>query len=298
MIHDWLREQQRGERTTSLLRLLWPLAEFEARALFRSRWGIAMFCLCLLPGLARLVMLLILFGVVDFGPDQMRARLRHRPELPMFDPWRPDFYLEPVVAVMPGMVFALLLTSLVVARTIARDRQANAFELYWTRGITPFGYVLAKWCGGFLVTAAITVAVPLLLWITAVFLAEDWSLLFDSWWPMARTTFALAFATALLTGQCLALSVLCSSPNAAMVAWAMLLVGSTAVGNVMANALDEAWLRPCLSLWDATAVVVRAIAGVPQRGVPVGPAVATLATVSVVLALLARPRLRIVEAVR
>lgn len=298
MIHDWLHERHQGSGATSAPRRLWSLASFEFRALFSRRFGVVAFCVCLFPGLGRLVMLLILFGVVNFGPQGIRSRLQGRTSIPSLDPERVDFYLEPVLSTMPGMVFLLLLTALVVARTIARDRLANALELYWTRGISPLGYVLAKWLGGFLLVGVLTIAVPVMLWLTAGFLAEDWTLLFDTAWPMARAVVGLVLVTALWTGICLALSAICSSPNAAMVAWAMLLVGSTAVGVVLANALDAPWLRSCLGLWDAGAVVVRAIAGAPQRGVSAAGAAATLAAVFVSLVLLARPRLRLSEALR
>lgn len=298
MIHDWLTEAARDGSRAAAWRRVWPLADFEFRSLFRSRWGVALFGLCLLPGLGRLVMLLIVFGVVNFGPPGLRGRLQNRAEIPALDPWRVDFYLEPVLSVMPGLVFVLLLTSLVVARTIARDRMANALELYWTRGISPLGYVAGKWLGGFLLVATITMVVPLALWVTAVFLAEDWTLCTDSALGMLMALAGLLVATIVWTSLCLAISAIAPAPNTAMVAWCMLLVGSSALGVVMANALREPWLRSCLSIWDAGGVVVRAVAGVPQRDVSVPGAAATLSITCVVLALLARARLRLGEAVR
>jgi len=298
MIHDWLAEGVREGRRDAAWRRIWPLADFEFRALFRSRWGVALFGLCLLPGLGRLVMLLIVFGVVNFGPAGLRTRLQNRAEIPGLDPWRVDFYLEPVLSVMPGLVFFLLLTSLVVARTIARDRMANALELYWTRGISPLGYVAGKWLGGFLLVATVTMVVPLALWATAGLLAEDWTLFTDSAASMLLALLGLLLVTVVWTGMCLAISAIASAPNTAMVAWCMLLVGSSALGVVMANALREPWLRSCLSIWDAGAVVVRAVAGVPQRGVSVPGAVGTLSVTCTVLALIARSRLRLGEAVR
>jgi len=298
VIHDWLTEGSPNDGTASVARRVWPLAEFEFRSMFRSRWGVALFCLCLFPGLGRLVMLLIAFGVLKFGPSGIRARLQNRVEIPGLDPWRVDFYLEPVLSTMPGLVFVLLLTSLVVARTIARDRMANALELYWTRGISPLGYIVGKWAGGLMLVGIVTVAVPLSLWVTAVMLAEDWSLLAGSWLAMLWATIGLVLMTVVWTGICLAISAICSAPNTAMVAWCMLLVGSSALGIVMANALREPWLRSCLSIWDAGAVVVRAIAGVPQRGVSLPGAITTLSATCVVLTLLARSRLRLAEAVR
>lgn len=298
MIHDWVTEKVLDGGRVSALRRVWPLADFEFRSLFRSRWGVALFCACLFPGLGRLVMLLIAFGVLNFGPPRLRSRLQGRTEIAGLDPGRVDFYLEPVLSVMPGLVFLLLLTSLVVARTIARDRMANALELYWTRGISPRGYVAGKWLGSILLCGTVTVAVPLALWLTAGLLAEDWSLMADSWVGMAWATAGLLLVTVVWTGMCLSISAICPAPNTAMVAWCMLLVGSSALGVVMANALREPWLRSCLSIWDAGAVVVRAIAGVSQRGVSVPGAVGTLTVTFTVLAWIACKRLRLGEAVR
>jgi ABC-type transport system involved in multi-copper enzyme maturation permease subunit len=298
VIHDWLVEGTREGHRAAWWRRIWPLANFEFRSLFRSRWGVALFGLCLVPGVARLVMLLMVFGVVNFGPPGLRMRLQNRAEIPGLDPWRVDFYLDPVLSVMPGLVFVLLLTSLVVARTIARDRMANALELYWTRGISPLGYVTGKWLGGFLLVATVTMLVPLALWVTAVFLAEDWTLFTGSALSMLMALVGLLLATIVWTSICLAISAIASAPNTAMVAWCMLLVGSSALGVVMANALREPWLRSCLSIWDAGGVIVRAVAGVPQGDVSIQGAAATLSVTCVLLALFARTRLRLGEAVR
>lgn len=298
MIHDWLTEGASGRRATGARLRAWPLAEFEFRSLFRSSWGIVLFLFCLFPGLARLVMLLIIFGVLNFGPAGLRARLENRAQFATLDPWRVDFYLEPVLSVMPGLVFVMLLSTLVVARTVARDRMANALELYWTRGISPLAYVFGKWLGGFLLVALITVAVPGALWITACFLAEDWALMAGSAVGMARAVLGLLLVTWIWTGMCLAISTLCNRPNTAMVAWCMLLVGSSAVGVVLANVLHEPWLRSCLSVWEAGGVVVRAIAGVAQREASVPGAVASLATTAILLAGAAWWRLRRTEAIQ
>lgn len=295
MIHDWLLEGPSGRRSVSTWLRPWPLAEAEFRSLFRTAWGVALFLFCLFPGLARLVMLLIAFGVLNFGPSGLRARLENRSQFATLDPWRVDFYLEPVLSVMPGLVFLLLLSTLVVARTVARDRMVNALELYWTRGISPLGYVFGKWLGGFLLVGTITIAVPLTLWSTASLLADDWSLMSGTAAGMLRAAAALTLVTWIWTGMCLAISTLCNRPNTAMVAWCMLLVGSSAVGVVMANVLREPWLRSCLSVWEAGGVVVRAIAGISQRDASVPGAIVALAVTSAVLGLAAWTRLRRTE---
>lgn len=276
----------------------WPLAEREFLAIFRTRWGVGLFFVCLMPTVIRLVMLLIVFGVLNFGPPSLRTRIPTRGgELGAIDPHRVEFYVDPVLQVMPGMVCALLLTTLFVARAIASDRTTNALELYWTRGISPWSYLLAKWVGSLLLMGTFTVAAPLTLWLTGGFLAEDWTLLSSTAAPFASALAGLLVATAAWTAAGVLLSAACRSPNAAMVLWCMLLVGTKSVGVVLARLAQEPQLRSCLSVWDAGGVVARAIAGLPQREASVPGAFALLIGMIAVLFVLARRRLRLVEAV-
>ncbi len=278
----------------------WPLAAQEFGMLFRSRWGIALFFLCLIPAVGRLVMLLILFGVVSFGPG-LRTRLQNRagPEFAQFDPARVEFYVEPLLATMPGMVFALLLTAFVVSRAIARDRATNALELYWTRGIGGGSYFFAKWLGSTGLVGLVTVAAPLSQWLIAVFLAEDWSFFVSSAPAVLPGVLALAAMTGVLTAICVLLSAIAGSPNGATVAWCLLVVGSSAVGAVLAQVLREPWLQSCLSLWDALGVLVRELAGIDTGGEDVSAlgALSLVGSLFAVLALLARRRLGTAEAV-
>lgn len=109
-----------------------PLTRQEFFGLFRTRWGLALFFLCMFPAIGRLVMLLILFGVVNFGPG-LRTRLQSRggTEFASLDPSRIEFYIEPVLAVMPGMVVMLMLSccprpsSRVRSRAIDRPTHSN-----------------------------------------------------------------------------------------------------------------------------------------------------------------------------
>ena len=286
-------------RVSGLSRL-WPLARQEMLTLFRTKWGVALYFFCLFPSLGRLVMLLIVFGVVDFGPRGLRDRMSQNlpPELEHLNPERAAFYFETALSTLPGMVFFLMLTSMVVARSVARDRATNGLELYWTRGISPWGYVFAKWWGGFLITASMTVLMPTLLWLGGALLAEDWSVLLGTGEQFLIGLFGIALMTAIWTGIGTLLSAVASSANFAMVLWAMLLVGSSALGFILSRVLREPALSSCLSFWDAGRVVVRDLAGLPQRDVSVLGAYAMLTTVAAVLLLLARRRLRVVEALQ
>lgn len=292
-----LRYRVDSFRPVPAVRRWWPLAAREFMALFRTRWGLAMFFLCSVPGIGRLIMLLIAFGVVRFG--QFRPSLPRRgPATPAeFDPFRVEFYVDPVIAVMPGMIVVLLLSSLVSARAIARDRMTNALELYWTRGISPRAYLFAKWLGSFMLVSLLTVAVPLVLWLSAVLLADDWSLLIDTAAQFGLVLTGLVLVTAFWTGICILISALCASANTAMVLWSMLLVGSSALGAVMATLLRESWLASTISVWEAGAVIVRTVAGIPQANASVPGAALVLGGLFALLLLPVLRRLRLVEAI-
>jgi len=287
------------ERVSGLARL-WPLARQEMTTLFRTRWGVALYFVCLFPSLGRLVMLLIMFGVVDFGPRALRERMTENlpPELDHINPARAAFYFETALSTMPGMVFFLMLTSMVVARCIARDRATNGLELYWTRGISPWGYVLGKWFGGFLLTASMTVLMPLLLWLAAWFLAEDASVLTAMAGQFFAGLLGLLLMTAIWTAIGTLISAVAGSANLAMVLWAMLIVGSSAVAFVLSRVLGEPELQSCLSFWDAGRVVVRDLASMPQRDVSVVGAYVMLAALVAALVTMARRRMRVVEALQ
>ena len=287
------------ERVSGFQRI-WPLARQEMLGLFRTRWGVALYLVCLLPSLGRLVMLLIMFGVIQIGPRSLQNRMASNmpPSMDELNPARAAFYFEGVLSTMPGMIFFLLLTSVVVSRCVARDRATNALELYWTRGISPWGYVFGKWLGGFLLAASMTVGMPLLLWVSACFLAEDWTLMIDTIGQFSIGLLGIAFMTAIWTAIGTLISAIASSANLAMVAWSMLIVGSSAAGFVVSRVLDEDSLRSCLSFWEAGRVVVRSIADLPQRDVSVSGAFLMLGSLFGGLLLIVRRRMRVVEALR
>jgi len=275
----------------------WPLAWQEFLTLFRSKWGIAMFCVCLIPVAARLFVLMILYGVVNFGAGARGNLLSRSQALAQWDPLRPDFYVESVVTTFPGLPILVLLTASVTAGAVARDRATNALELFWTRGISPLQYVVAKWLGSMLLLMLVTVAGPLFLWLAAALLADDWTQLTSTLPFVPQMLGGLCGVTAIWTASCVLLSALCSSRNQAIVAWCLLMLGSSATANVTAVVFREPAIRSWLSLWDAGGVLARASAGVATRGAPVVPAAAFLAAVLLGLALLARRRLALQEAV-
>ena len=274
----------------------WPLARQEFGGLFASRWGVALYCLCLLPAVGRLLLLLIVCGVIRLAPGARPPFSARRGGLAL-NPEHVEFYFDHVLQPLPGLVFMLLLGTLVVARAIAKDRTTNALELYWTRSITPGAYVLAKWVGATMLMATMTVCAPLVLWCAATLLADDWSLLQATGLGMVRATLGLLLVTAVWTAIGVLISAAAASPNAAMVVFAALLIGTRAIGVVVARIAADPDLVTCFSVWDAGGAIARAVAGVPQQDVNLVGATSLLAGLLLLTGLRARARLSVAGAV-
>lgn len=272
-----------------------PLASKEFGHLFRSKWGVAVFCVCVLPFVVKLFVLMVWFGVVDFGG--MRAGMAARAEaFRQWDPTQPDFYVEAVVRTFPGLPLFVLLTSTVTAGAVARDRMTNGLELLWTRGITPVGYLAAKILGALALISLVTVGVPLLLWVFAVLMADDWQLFVDTFGFMPGLVGGLVVVTSCWATISVLVSSLAATPSQSIVTWCILMVGSSAVANVMAVVFDSPAMRSWASLWDAGGVVARAAAGMSTRGAPLVPAMLVLFSVVAALGLAARRRFSVREA--
>lgn len=274
----------------------WPLARHEFGILFRSKWGVALFCACLLPLVVRTFVLMIRFGVVNFGANPRRNMLAQSQAFAQWDPLRPDFYVEMVMGTWPGLLILVLITSSVSAAAVARDRRTNALELFWTRGISPWGYLLAKWVGSLLLLSLLTCVGPVVLWGFACLMAEDWSLCAETAPFLVPMLAGLLLATAAWTAICVLLSALSQSPNQAIVGWCMLVVGSTAVGAVLSRVFHDPSIRTWLSIWDAGGVVARQLAGVTARG-PFESAAMFLGGLLLLLLLFVRRRLALAEAI-
>ena len=159
-------------RPTGTWSRLWPIAWQEYRGLFRRRLGVTAFVICLAPGLFNLVAMLLQTGLLQLGVGQ--ERIQRAAQLnPRLDPSQIEFFLTSALAEPPPFVVFLVLTSLVSCRAIAKDRQSGAFEIYWTRGVGPRGYFLAKWLGSFLLCATVFVAVPLVIWVLAILMSQS-----------------------------------------------------------------------------------------------------------------------------
>jgi ABC-type transport system involved in multi-copper enzyme maturation permease subunit len=285
-------------RPTPMLRRLWALSWLELRGPFRTRWGTILFLVCLIPLYRGLFVLSIWAGLLSFGGGEPGARAqRFRGLSADFDPTDAGFYLG-VAMGPPAFVFVLLLTTLVSARAIAKDRGAQGLEILWTRGIEPVGYFLAKWFGSFLLIGLATVLGPLLLLALAWSSAPDEEVARPLLALAPRVALALVVFTAVLTGFATALSALARSANLAAILWVVSMVGSVAVSRVFARLFPgEAWLR-ALSPWDSAKRVAESIAGVtPRLEFPPAAALFAVLAAAVLLGVLVGRRLRTAEAV-
>jgi ABC-type transport system involved in multi-copper enzyme maturation permease subunit len=283
-------------------RRLQAIAVIEFRSLFRSRWGVALFILCLAPSIVSLVVLLSQVGVLQLEGrpgSHLREQIRHQmasdPHAMRFLPDNLRFYLEPIIT--ESLLPFLVLTGLVSSRSIAKDRAANAMELSWTRGISPRGYFLAKWFGSAGLLVEIGVVAALVLWLIGVLLWQDWSLLETTATFLPQTALALFTFTAVMSYLPVALSALANTPNMASILWVMLLMGSMAAGHVVEQVMREhSWLQ-LISVWDAAGSVARAIAGVRERSEVLRAAVTNLVVVTAALTVLVVRRMRLREAI-
>ncbi|GAB4138950.1 MAG: hypothetical protein Fur0037_04920 [Planctomycetota bacterium] len=245
-------------------RRLGPIASLEFRTIFRSRWGVALFLGCLAPSVVNLVVMLMAMGVLRVGDMQRRMAGDVGAQFARWIPDRIEFYVEPIV--QESTPLFLVLTALVGCRAIAKDRSTNALELYWTRGIGPLGYFAAKWLGSFLLLAMVGIAGPLLVWLTGVFIAEDWGFLGDTIGIVPRALAAHAVFCGELALLAMAISGSVRSPNFASVTWLLLIAGTGALAGVLGEILRGHQWPMHLSLYTALSDLDRWIAGAPLEG--------------------------------
>lgn len=275
---------------------IWPIARGEYLALFRRWPGIVLFIACLLPGLFNLGVMFLQAGImqVGAGEDQM-ATLRG--SNPRMDSGSIEFFLT-TIAEAPSFIAFVVLSSLSSSRSIAKDREAGALELYWTRCVEPQGYFLAKWIGSCLLVGTMTVGLPLLTWLLGGLLAPDWGYFESTLAFVPRTLVALALFTALLTTLAVMLSAVAATANLAAILWFSLLIGSAAVGRVLARVFEGAWWLKAINPWDASKRVAEWICGfVPREDYAPGYALVSLLLFLGLLGLWTARRMRRSEAI-
>ncbi len=288
-------------QATPMWERLMPIASMEFRSMFQNRRGLIIFIICQVPAIAYLIMMMIILGIwklfgeqaVMSGNEGFVALSEESPQNPI----SPAFYVDQVM--LWSFPSFLVLTFLVSCRAVAKDRAANALEIYWTRGITPIGYFLAKWFGSFLLLGVGFVALPVCQWIIGVMMAPD-ATFFDSTYAfMPRVILTMTLFTAVMSGMAVGFSALSRSPNFSAILWVLLMFGSTALGNALSQIFrSQLWLRS-LSPWDSAGRLVHWGAGVQDtRDQPLWSACMVIGTVILLLVLALSRRLRVQEAVQ
>lgn len=280
-------------------RRLWPIARMELRALFRGGWGVAAFVACLVPSIVNLVLMLLSLGVLKFdgAPRGLQRQLPRgmQQQLLRVLPDHIQFHVESIV--MDSLLPILIITAWVSCRAVAKDRAMNALELYWTRGISPRGYFVAKWFGSFLLLSIVTVLAPFLVWATGVLVAEDWGFLQDTIGFMPRVLLAHALFAAAIAWMCVCLSSLVRSAIFASMLWLLLVGLSGAMAGVLSHLIEgSSWTRS-LGLWQSLSDLDRCIAGAPLQAGSAGEALAGVFGYLAVLTLMMLRTMRRQEAI-
>lgn len=285
---------------TAMWNRLWPIASMEFRSMFRNRLGVIGFLLCQGPAIGSLVILMVQLGVwkLTGGNEAMAARsaLVAFNQESRANPFSVLFFINPVL--QESRIPFIVLTFLVSCRAIAKDRAANALEIYWTRGITPWGYFLAKWFGSFLLLGVGFIALPALLWLLGILMASDSAMWDATIGFMPRVLLSLSLFTLLMSGLAVGFSSLSRSPNLSSILWLFLIIGSSAFGLVLSRVFrGQPWLR-ALSPWDAASRLVEWGSGVESPGrEPIWAASMVLGIIVLLLAIAVMRRLRLREAV-
>lgn len=293
--------RQLSYEPTAMWRRLWPIARMEFRSMFRHRLGIIGFLLCQGPAIGSLVILMIQLGVwkLTGGDEAMTARSALVPfdQDSRANPFSVLFFINPVI--VESRLPFIVLTFLVSCRAIAKDRGANALEIYWTRGITPMGYFLAKWFGSFLLLGVGFIALPALLWLLGILMASD-SAMWDATISfMPRVLLSLILFTLLMSGLAVGFSALSRSPNFSSILWLFLIVGSAVFGQVLTRVFrGQPWLA-AISPWDAAKRLVEWGSGVTgSDSDPIWSAWLVLGIIVCVLGTAVISRLRLGQAVQ
>ncbi len=272
-----LREDERPGRPSWTV-----LPQEEWASWLRNRKLLILWFVCIVPHLVLLVrtfMALALVGL-DGGPA------RGRGPSPAFlgDPESMAFYAKTLLedSLLPVLVF-LAATAI---RTVSLDRKSGALELYFTRPLSPWRYILGRWTGAAMAAASVTALPVLLVWLTGALAAPDWGFLKETLWIPGRILLQGAFFASVLGICAAALSSMSSSVRTGQILW----VGFLAVMHLVFSGglrrfLHEEWPAQ-FSPWAILQRVGEAILGVDPE-VPLSLSwCAALSLLLVVLSLL------------
>jgi len=193
----------------------------------------------------------------------------------------------------PQGLLMVLVVGLIAPPLVAQDVRTRAFLLYFSRPITRLEYLLGKMSVVWVYLVAITTLPALLLYVAAVFLSPDFSVVRETWDLPLRILGATLVLTIPTTLVALAFSSLTSDTRYASFAWfALWAIGWVTYGVAMASlngTLDDRWTL--ISPYHTLGRVQSWVFGL-ERGPlaqPVLPALIELAVLSVVsLAVLVR----------
>lgn len=220
----------------SPLKRLWPIAKMEFLQLFRTKKGLLAFIFCILFVVVKAV---AIWWILSSDANQMVQVLEQ--VWPGLSPVRPEFYINHATGGF-GWIPFLVLTCLVSVRSISGDRAVNALEIYWTRGVSPWGYFLAKWVGSFLLLGAAILAGPILLWFYGLLAAPDMTYFDRTIEFMPQVLLALTLNCLIMSFLAVGFSAMSSSPNLAMFLWMLMLGGSKTLGEIL-NVVDRFRMR-------------------------------------------------------
>ncbi len=228
-----LREEERPGRPSWLV-----LPQVEAGAWLRNRKLLLLWFACVIPFMVLLVRLFMSFSLVALhggGPSRGIGS-------PAFlgNPRSMEFYARPLVeaSLLPVLVFL----AATAVRTISLDRRSGALELYFTRPVSSFHYILGRWAGAALAVASVTTLPALLVWLIGALAAPDWSFLEETLWIPARILLQGGVFASVMGIWAAAISSMSSSSRTSQILWAgFLAVMHLVFSGGLRRFLRESW---------------------------------------------------------
>jgi ABC-type transport system involved in multi-copper enzyme maturation permease subunit len=290
-IHDTGYRRYEGPLAATWKRWL-PIMRSDFGLAFRNKRMLALYAVCIAPAF---MSLFVLYMMSSQGWRTAPAGIRGGPLPWLFDPMRIDFYLTPVLRT--SFILVVLYTTAVGSGIVSRDKRANALELYLTRGISTWQYVVGKW-GAVTALLVMQLLVPtLVVWLYAVLMSPGWDLLEQTAGFMPSVAVAILILCAFLGFLLTAVSATTSSSAFAGLLWVLLLSFFSIVGMALRRILGEdSWAM--VSPWFAVRRVAEHVCSMdPMIHLPWESAAGSMAAFVVIGALLLRKNLKAVEVV-
>ena len=191
-VHDLGYRKWAGERMSRLLRPL-VVAKAGISLVWRRRWLRMMLIFAWLP--------IIVFGVMIFmfelastdqdarqGIAQTLAFAFQRPDLAMgmiedHGAMRHDVWASLILAFfrMPQLIAMVLLVGLIAPMLISYDLRSKAYLMYFSRPLSPLEYIVGKSAVLWFFLSAITLVPALALYVVAIFMSPDLSVIGQTW---------------------------------------------------------------------------------------------------------------------